>query len=131
MCVSATAVLGAGMGMSAMGKFSSGVDYAYDVAGQAGQILDSAKADGEQLQKSQKRRLSGMRAAYAKSGVKLTGTAKKLIEEQVREDDLESVKLKYNAQIASKQKLSEAKALQAKAKSDLFSDVSKMVAMGM
>lgn len=99
MCTGAE-IMFAGQIAGALGGASS----AFDVAGQyedrANQILESSKEQMRQTSKQQSRRQSLQRAAYAKSGVKLTGTAKVFTQQQIEQDEAELMKQKYNAQLS-------------------------------
>jgi hypothetical protein len=57
---------------------------------------DIEKAQAEQMQD---RRLGANRAAFAKSGVKVTGSAKRLLDEQIKQDEIELLKIKHNKDV--------------------------------
>lgn len=120
----------AAQAVGAAGNFLSAQDTAKQQAKQAGEILANAKEEAKQTSKAQQRRRGAMRAAYAKQGVKVTGTAAVLIDEQVRQDDLELLKIKHNAQLQADAKIAEAKQTKQKALIDLIGGAGKAAGTG-
>ncbi len=83
-----------------VGALKQSEDLASQYERRADQILESSKEQMRQGAKGRERARSRLRAGYGKAGVTMTGTAKKLEEEQIRQDEMELLKQKYNAEIA-------------------------------
>lgn len=66
----------------------------------AGQIEFDAKLQAETMREAAERRLGGQRGRFAKAGIKATGSAKRLLEEQIKQDELNLLKLTISRDIA-------------------------------
>jgi len=91
-----------------VGGFLSGQDTANQYTDQAGQILESAKQGMRKTAKAQSRRLGSQKAGYAVAGVAQSGSAEVLSNEQIKQDELEILTQKYNAQLGIKQSFQQA-----------------------
>jgi len=90
---------GVGSVVGGVGDLLAGTGEAKAHRKRMGRIMESTRDQLNQMDKAQSRRRGAQRAAYGKAGVKLTGSAKRLMEEQLKEDELELLKTKYNAQL--------------------------------
>lgn len=63
------------------------------------QINAASDIAQKQTEQVQERRLGANRAAFAQSGVKMTGTAKRLLEEQVKQDEIELLKIRHERNV--------------------------------
>lgn len=98
MCTGAE-LMGFGSIITGAGKGASAFSLANNYEDRAKDILASSLDSMRQGAKGRERARGRLRAAYAKSGVTMTGTAKTLTQEQIRQDELELLKEKYNAQL--------------------------------
>ena len=82
------------------------------------QIKYGADIKEKQTMQMQERILGANRAAFAKSGVKATGSAKRLLEEQIKQDEIELLKIRHNrnVELTEAQKTARAAQLEAKKK---------------
>lgn len=98
MCTGAEILAVAGA-VKSVGKAASAFSLANDYEDRASDILASSKDAMRQSSKGRERARGRLRAAYAKSGVEMTGTAKVMTQEQIRQDEMELLKERYNAQL--------------------------------
>lgn len=61
----------------------------------AGQIEYGAKLQSEQAQEIAERRLGGQRGRIAKAGLKVKGTTRQMLEEQIKQDELDLLKIAH------------------------------------
>ena len=101
MCAGPEIMLIAGLAQSAGGVIQ-GFDAASQYEDRANQILESSKDQMRQGSKARERRRGAQSAAFAKGGVKMTGTAKVFTQQQIEQDEQELLKQKYNAQLEIK-----------------------------
>lgn len=82
------------------------------------QINYGADVQMKQTEQMQERILGANRAAFAKSGVKATGSAKRLLEEQIKQDEIELLKIRHerNVNITNEQKTAKMAQLEARNK---------------
>ena len=81
------------------GDFTSQRDVQKQYKKQIGQILQNTQLDIQQTRTQQGRRLDLQRANYGKAGVKMTGSAVDLINEQIQQDELELLNKRYESKI--------------------------------
>jgi len=81
------------------GEYTSQRDVQKQYKKQIGQILQNTQLDIQQTRTAQGRRLDLQRANYGKAGVKMTGSAVDLINEQIAQDELELLSKRYEAKI--------------------------------
>ena len=82
-----------------VGGFLRSSDVADQRVERMGQVASSAAQSIRQKAKAQARRRGAQAAAFSKAGVRMTGTAKQVIEEQIAQDELDLLTDKYNAQL--------------------------------
>lgn len=111
-----------GMEIAAIGSVAQGVggfiqqqNLAEQYERRADEILSNSIENMRISAKQRERARGSLRAAYGKAGVTLTGTAKVVSEEQLRQDELALLNEKYNAQLAITQAQDEAKKARFKA----------------
>lgn len=98
MCTGAE-IMAVGSVVKGVGGMASKFSLANDYEDRATDILESSKDTMQRSSKVRERRRGVMRAAYAKGGVEMTGTARTLTDEQIRADEKELLRQKYNAQL--------------------------------
>lgn len=81
------------------GDYTSQRDVKKQYKKQISQILQNTQLDIQQTRTQQGRNLDYRRAAYGNSGVKMTGSAVDLINEQIMQDELELLNKRYEAKI--------------------------------
>ncbi len=101
--------LSSGEGLQSIGGIMQSAGKAQEAFGmrtafgnQANEILAGAKRDIGQTALAQERARGRLKAGYAKAGVKMTGTAKRVAEEQYRQDEEDLAIMKYNAELGIK-----------------------------
>lgn len=82
-----------------LGEYSSQRDVQKQYKKQIGQILQNTQMDIQQTRTQQGRRVDLQRANYGKAGVKMTGSAVDLVNEQIMQDELELLNKRYEAKI--------------------------------
>ena len=92
-----------------IGGFMQGQQAAGQYEKRAGQILESSKQEMRQTGKAQARRLGSQKTGYAKAGVAMTGSAATFTQEQMKQDELELLTQKYNAQLGIQDEFAKAK----------------------
>lgn len=102
MCDPATALMIGGQVLKGIGGFEESKAEVGRAGRRAAQIEFDAEVREKQLRQQQSRRRGATRAAFAKGGVKVKGTAKRLIEEQIRQDELELLKNRHRASVATR-----------------------------
>ncbi len=85
-----------------VGEFTSQKDVQKQYKEQLDQIVNNTKLDIEQTAYRQERFRAGQKANYGKAGVKMTGSAVDLINEQIKQDEIELLNKKYEANIRIK-----------------------------
>lgn len=85
--------------MGAYQSYSQGSEEAKAAGIRSAQSQFATNLEVGQTSQAQERRLGANRAAFAKSGVKVSGTAKRLIDEQARLDEIELLKIKHAGNI--------------------------------
>jgi hypothetical protein len=63
------------------------------------QVAYGANVEAKQTEQMQERRLGANRAAFAKSGIKVTGSARRLLDEQIKQDEIELLKIRHNRDV--------------------------------
>ena len=96
MCTGAEVALAAGV-MKGGGGILGGFQASSEASKISTQIKDQAKATLKQTARQQEARRGAMRTAYAKAGVKRTGTAKLTLDEQIYQDELMLNEIANNA----------------------------------
>lgn len=71
---------------------SAAKEQAKAIGKRAGQIEFDAKLRAETIKEAAERRLGGQKGRFAKAGIKATGSAKRLLEEQIKQDELDLLK---------------------------------------
>lgn len=82
-----------------LGEYDSQRDVQKQYRQQIGQITENTQLNMKRKAYSQARGLSEKRANYGKAGVKMTGSALDYINEQVKQDELDLLNMKYEASI--------------------------------
>jgi hypothetical protein len=108
-----------------VGDFMQGQDAANQYEKRAGQILESSKQNMRQTGKAQARRLGSQKAGYSKAGVAMTGSPLAFTEEQMKQDELEILTQKYNAQLGIGDEFNKAKESRVKAIGGLVGGLTK------
>ncbi|MCG8394196.1 MAG: hypothetical protein MI745_14050 [Pseudomonadales bacterium] len=89
----------AGTALQGIGAARAGEAEAEARGRNAGRILAESKIKQEQTKQAQERRRGATRAAFAKAGVRITGSAKRLIEEQIEQDELQLFSIQQQGNI--------------------------------
>lgn len=102
MCTGAEIML-ASSAISAGGSLLGGMQQSSQYNKRAGDIATSTIDTMRQTAYAQGRRLSSQRAAIGKAGIKTTGSAAVLLEEQAKQDEMELLRQKFSGELAIKE----------------------------
>jgi hypothetical protein len=86
-------------GAEAYGAVSTSKEAQKQAGVRMAQVAFGSDIEKAQAQQVQERRLGANRAAFAKSGVKVTGSARRLLDEQIKQDEIELLKIKHNKDV--------------------------------
>jgi len=117
------------MGFAGLAQGASGAMTANSEAGQyktrAGQVLQSGMQEIDQAAYQQSRYRGEQKAAYGKSGVKMTGSAKTLTDEQLLQDEKTLLTMKYNTMLGVQDNLNAYKSKKGEATNALLTGAFK------
>lgn len=101
MCTGAEIMIAASVAQGVGGMMSSSSE-AKQYKTRAGQVLKSGMQEIDQAAYEQERYRGSQRAAIGKAGIKMSGTAKTLTDEQLMQDEKTLLTMKYNTMLGVK-----------------------------